>query len=141
MQGEPAILIPFFGMMLLTGIVWVYMYVRRLSYNFANRVHPQSLTTPEAVARLLPESVNNPSYNLKNLFELPVLFYAVCLYLYVAGGADAGHIFCAYAFLGLRIVHSAIHCTVNRVVPRFFVYIAAAIFLWVMVVRSALQLL
>src|SRR5688572_21032606 len=128
-------------MMLLTGIVWVYMYVRRLSYNFANRVHPQSLTTPEAVARLLPGSVNNPSYNLKNLFELPVLFYAVSLYLYVVDGADAGHIFCAYAFLGLRIVHSAIHCTVNQVVPRFFVYIAAAFFLWVMVARSALQLL
>jgi hypothetical protein len=132
------ILPPLFAMMLLTLLVWVYMYARRLAYLGAQRIDAQALTTPEKLNALLPESVNNASNNLKNLFELPVLFYAVCLYLYASHGVGALDVYCAWAFVALRTLHSVVHCSVNTVLLRFGTHFLAATVLWTMVVRAAL---
>jgi len=134
------IYMPFFGVMLLTLVVWTYMYVRRLTWIATNRPDLALVSTPEKLAQTIPQRVNLPSDNLKNLFEMPILFYAVCLYLSWSGNVDPVHIFCAYAFLVLRVAHSAIHCTLNYVPARFLAYVLSASCLWIMVVRSALQL-
>lgn len=126
-------------MMLLTALVWAYMYTRRLAYIKANRIPPQELTTPEKAAKLLPEAVALPANNLRNLLELPVLFYALCLYLYMTGSADGLHVAAAWIFLALRTVHSVIHCTINTVVLRFLSYFAAALVLWFMLARVLLS--
>ena len=133
------ILPPFFAMMLVTLLVWGYMYARRLAYVRAQHIDAQALATPEKLNALLPESINTASNNLKNLFELPVLFYAVCLYLYASHGVDALNVYCAWAFVAFRALHSVVHCTANSVLPRFGAYLLAAIALWTMVVRSALS--
>jgi hypothetical protein len=133
-----AILGPFLGMMLLTAIVWAYMYTRRLTYIKANRIPPQELTTPEKAANLLPETVALPANNLRNLLELPVLFYALCLYLFVTNSADSLHVVSAWVFVAFRAAHSIIHCTVNIVVLRFLSYFAAALVLWFMLARALL---
>lgn len=78
---QTAIFGPFFAMMLLTLLVWVYMYVRRIGFITSNNIRPQDLAAPGELARLSPAAVSNPSDNLKNLFEIPVLFYALVLYL------------------------------------------------------------
>ncbi len=131
--------VPFLGMMLLTLVVWLYMYVRRLAWLAANGPENEQIDTPEKLNALLPDLVNRPSNNLKNLFELPVLFYALCLYLALAEQVDGVHVACAWGFFVLRAVHSAIHCTINLVPLRFAAYLLAALFLWTMVVRAALD--
>jgi hypothetical protein len=98
----------------------------------------QVYTTPDKTAELLPEEVNYPAYNLKNLFELPVLFYALCLYFYVTATASGVDVFAAWLFLLFRIIHSAIHCTANIVMARFVAYSAAALSLWFMLGRAVL---
>ncbi len=80
----------------------------------------------------------NPANNLKNLFELPVLFYALVLLLLQTGQVDSVYTLCAFGFFVTRVVHSAIHCTYNRVMHRFSVYCISSLFLWAMVVRAAL---
>ncbi len=140
MAGE-AIFGPFFGMILLTFVVWVYMYARRLSYVKANRIAAQRLTTSAKRDEIIPEEVSYPAYNLRNLFELPVLFYAVCLYLYATQRVDTVFVAAAWLFLALRTVHSAIHCTTNVVVARFTVYMCSALVLWFIVLRAAAQFL
>ena len=139
MDDSQAILLPFLGMMLLTALVWVYMYARRLTYIKTNKIPPQDLATPEKAAVLLPEAVALPANNLRNLLELPVVFYALCLYLYVTGSADGVHLAAAWAFVALRTMHSIIHCTVNVVVLRFLSYFAAALVLWFMLGRAVLS--
>lgn len=139
MAENGAILAPFLGLMLLTALVWTYMYVRRLAYIKTQKIPPQELTTPEKAAKLLPEPVALPANNLRNLLELPVLFYALCLFLYVTGWADALHVASAWLFVALRVVHSAIHCTVNIVMLRFLSYFAAALVLWFMLARVLLR--
>ena len=69
-----------------------------------------------------------------NLLELPMLFYVVCIVLYVTAGASTVTIALAWAFVVLRVVHSAIHLTYNRVLHRLAVFTAsnaALIVLWV----------
>lgn len=133
------ILIPFFGMMLLTLVVWVYMYVRRLSWFFANPELGAEIRSPEQLNTVIPEPINRSSNNLKNLFELPVLFYVLCLYLLLLQQVDTLHIYCAYGFLVLRALHSIVHCTANIVLLRFGLYLLASLCLWMMVLRAALR--
>ena len=136
---DPAIFGPFIGMMLLTFVVWLVMYARRLSYLFKNKIDYRAINTREKAAGLVPEQISYASDNLKNLFEFPVLFYALCLYLYVSGSVDTMYLVAAWWFFGFRVVHSYIHCTSNVVPHRFGTYMLAAFALWFMVLRAAIQ--
>jgi len=133
---QTAIVLPFVGTMLLTIVVWFYMYARRIPFIMRNRFTPQQLT-PSELARLSPPEVANPSDNLKNLFELPTVFYAVVLYLYVARQVDGPYLGAAWIFFGFRVLHSAVHCTFNFVPLRFWLYAISAVALWFMVLRIA----
>lgn len=130
------ILLPMLGMMLLTAVVWFVLYARRIPAMQKARKPAQAYTTPDKLDEFLPAEVNFPAYNLKNLFELPVLFYALCLYFYVTATAGTVEVFAAWLFLLFRIAHSAIHCTVNIVMARFIAYSAAALALWFMLGRA-----
>ena len=96
---QTAIFGPLLALMLLTLLVWTYMYVRRIGFIRRERIDPRQLEIPGELARLTPAAVSNPSDNLKNLFELPVLFYALALLLFVTGlRVDATYVAAAWAF-------------------------------------------
>ena len=133
------ILQPMVGMMLLTAVVWFYMYARRIPAMRNTRVPVQTYTTPEKATELLPATVNYSAYNLKNLFELPVLFYALCLTLYVTDSVDMAYLIAAWVFLFFRVLHSVVHCTVNIVILRFYLYAAGALVLWFMLLRATID--
>jgi len=137
-MNQTAIIFPFVGTMLLTMVVWIYMYARRIPFIMRNQFPPEQLT-PLEFARLSPPAVANPSDNLKNLFELPAIFYAVVLYLYATQQVDGSYLVAAWIFFGFRVLHSAVHCTFNFVPLRFCLYLISALALWFMVVRIALQ--
>jgi hypothetical protein len=131
---------PFLATMLLTLVVWGYMYGRRLLFIFSNRLDSRQMT-PLELARLSPPGVSSPSDNLKNLFELPTVFYAVVLYLYVTNQVDASYLIAAWGFFLFRVLHSAVHCTFNFIPLRFVLYVISAGALWFMVLRAALTAL
>ena len=83
--------------------------------------------------------MSNPSDNLKNLFEIPVLFYALALYLFVTNHVDDTYVSAAWIFVAFRVFHSAVHCTVNIVTLRFYLYLASTLALWFMAIRAALS--
>jgi hypothetical protein len=135
-MNNELILQPMLGVMLLTAIVWFVMYAKRIPAMKKVRIPAQAYTTPEKVAELLPEAVNYPANNLKNLFELPVLFYGLCLFLYVTNSVDTGYVIAAWVFFAFRVMHSFVHCTSNVVMMRFYLYSAAALALWFMLGRA-----
>jgi hypothetical protein len=137
-MASEAIFGPLLAMMLLTLVVWVYMYIRRIHFIATSKLRPQDLATPGELVRLSPPAVSNPSDNLKNLFELPVLFYGLTLYLFATGRADAGYVYAGWIFVAFRAIHSAVHCTVNIVLLRFWLYAISAAALWFMIARAAL---
>jgi hypothetical protein len=129
---------PFFAMILLTLAVWVYMYVRRLHFITSRNIDPQDLAVPNALAQQAPAAVATPSDNLKNLFEMPVLFYALALYLFATGQVDANYVSAAWVFVAFRTLHSIVHSTFNRVSLRFGLYMVSSFALWFIAVRAAL---
>lgn len=137
---QTAIFAPFLTTMLLTLIVWFYMYSKRIPLIQKSKVDANTLTAAE-LARISPPAVSNPSDNLKNLFELPTLFYGLVLYLFVSGKVDETYLITAWVFAGFRILHSAVHCTVNIVMLRFSLYCISALALWFMLLRAAWDVL
>lgn len=131
-----ALTLPLLGMLTLTMLVWVLLFIKRMNYISANKINAQDMKTPEQVQQLIPGEVAAPGNNLKNLAELPVVFYAICLYLTAAVQVDDIHYYCAWIFLVFRIIHSIIHCTYNQVMHRFAAYVISSIALWIMVVRA-----
>ena len=135
---QTAIFGPFFATLFLTFLVWVYMYIRRIHFITSSKLSPKDLAVPGALAQLSPPSVSNPSDNLKNLFEIPVLFYALVLYLFVTHQVDTVYVTAAWAFVALRALHSAVHCTFNLVLLRFYLYLFGTLAVGFIAVRAAL---
>jgi len=138
-MAQETIFGPFFAMMLLTLLVWAYMYIRRIRFITKSNLRPQDLAVPGALAQLSPAAVSNPSDNLKNLFEIPVLFYALVLYLFARGQVDAVYLSAAWVFVVFRVLHSAVHCTFNTVMLRFYLYLIATLAVWFMLGRAMLH--
>lgn len=135
---QNAIFSPFFAMVFITLIVWVYMYIRRISFITSKKLNPKELE-PAAFAQISPPSVSNPSDNLKNLFEIPVIFYTLTLYLFVTKQVDAVYVNAAWVFVAFRALHSAVHCTFNLIMLRFYLYLFATMAIWFIAIRAALN--
>ena len=138
-MDQAAIFRPFVATMLLTLAVWLYMFAQRIPFLVRSGLISRRLT-PAEFAQLSPPAVATPADNLRNLFEMPVIFYAVVLCLYALQKVDAAYVNAAWVFFGFRVLHSAVHCTFNHVPLRFFLYLVASLALAFMVLRLALQL-
>ena len=139
MSFQP-ILLPLLAQVFLTFAVWVYMYVLRLAEIRRKAIDPQELQDSARAQSLLTDSAN-PSNNLKNLFELPVLFYLAVLLSLVLMIQDVLLVRLAWGFVMLRAVHSMVHCTYNRVMHRFMAYAISCLFLLLMWFRLASYIL
>jgi hypothetical protein len=135
---QTAIFSPFFATIILTMTVWIYLYIRRLPFILSLKIDQQELAAPGMLEKLSPPSVINPSDNFKNLFEIPVLFYAIVLYLFVTNQVDSIYLNAAWIFVGFRVIHSIIHCTFNLIPLRFAAYVVSTFTVWFMVIRAAL---
>jgi len=130
------ILIPLLVQVLLTFIVWTYLFARRIPEIMRRSIDPQKLRDRAQAHALMPDSAD-ASNNLKNLFELPVLFYVALLLSLVLMIQDMLLVQLAWGFVSLRIVHSAIHCSYNNVNHRFAAYALSCVFLLLMWLRLA----
>ncbi|MBW4534691.1 MAG: MAPEG family protein [Pleurocapsa minor HA4230-MV1] len=134
---QNAIFSPFLAMMFLTFLVWVYLYIRRISFITSKKISSQDLSVPGTLAQISPPSVSNPSDNFKNLFEIPVLFYVLVLYLFITQQVDNVYVNAAWIFVAFRALHSAVHCTFNLIMLRFYLYLIATLALWFMLFRAS----
>ena len=83
MSERTAILWPMCAQAGLVALVWVRLYAVRLTEIRTRRIDPQQLARADEAVKLLAN--NSAADNLRNLFEIPVLFFAICLALYVTG--------------------------------------------------------
>jgi hypothetical protein len=121
------LLMPLLAMVALTLLVWVRLYAVRIPEMKRSRIDPQRLAG-SADKHLLKDT--RASDNFINLFEVPVLFYVLVLATVQAGVSDGALLVLAWAFVGLRVLHSLIQCSYNRVMHRFAVYALATVTLF-----------
>lgn len=80
----------------------------------------------------VPDRVRLPTRNLANLFEMPVLFYVLCLALFVSGHVTPLQVTLAWIFVGLRTAHSIVHISINNVPLRLVAFAASSVTLTIM---------
>ena len=124
-MNHSPILWPVLAQVLLTAVVWVRMFTARVAEMRARRIKPQEVATSRAIAEKLQNT--QAADNFRNLFEVPVLFYAVCAMLVAIDAVTTPQLVLAWLFVGLRCAHSVIQLTYNRVMHRFGVYLASTL--------------
>ncbi len=111
---------PAFTLVLLTFSVMIRMLMNRIAQMKANKIHPQSISTSSEVAAKMKDS--RAADNFRNLFETPVLFYAAMFFAQVSQPENKILLIMAWLYVALRIVHSIIQCSYNKVMHRFYVF-------------------
>ena len=120
MMNQTAIFYPIAVMMLLVVIVTCLMLKERMVEMKAFKIHPNTVASSSQMNAVLKNT--RAADNYKNVFEMPVLFYALCLALYATQSVSQGFLWAAWAYVALRVLHSVIHIAYNNVMHRFSVF-------------------
>ena len=107
------IFVPMYFMVLLTASVFLLGTLIKFKNVLVDKSHTGSelmkISLPGSAAQITKQA----DRNLTNLFEFPILFYAICIVLYISGKVDSFSILLAYWFVGLRFAHSLYHIFIN----------------------------
>ena len=136
-MDKTSILFPMVALVTLTFAVLLLIPVRRFRAGIAGQILYDDFKYGES-ARVPPE-VSIPNRNMMNLLELPLLFYVGCLIYLVIGRVDEYALVLAWLYVGLRVVHSAIHVTYNRVRHRLIAFALSNVILvmfWTNLIRN-----
>ncbi len=84
---------------------------------------------------VLPASVNWKAHNYTHLLEQPTLFYATVVIIALLGPTPLDGLL-AWAYVGLRIIHSLWQGTVNRIPVRLTIFALSTVCLIILAARA-----
>jgi hypothetical protein len=121
-----------------TMVMWFWLYGARIPALSAAKVDPDDLVHDPTrnLDQLLPPQVMWKAHNYNHLHEAPTVFYAVALTLALVGAGDGFNAELGWAYLVLRVIHSLIQATVNKVKLRFAVFACSSFVLMALVFRA-----
>ena len=134
-----AILTPVIALITWSLVMWTWMYATRIPAMGKANIEPDDARHPGSL-NVLPSNVRSVADNYNHLHEQPTIFYALCFYLALSGGADGLAVNLAWAYVLLRVVHSFVQSIGNKVMLRFPVFALSSIVLIVMTVRALMAL-
>jgi hypothetical protein len=132
-------LTPVLALIVLSLLVWIWMYATRIPAMQRAGIDPQRARHPGSLDGL-PSAARQVADNYNHLMEQPTIFYALCFYIVLAGHSDALNIYLAWTYVGLRVVHTLLQCTINNVTLRFAVFSLSTLALMVMAAREVVAL-
>ncbi|MFN5758538.1 MAG: MAPEG family protein [Sphingomonadaceae bacterium] len=123
-----------------TMVMWVWMYATRLPAMTAAKLDPDELVRQggKTLDQLLPAQTQWKAHNYNHLHEAPTVFYAVALALALMGQGNGLNATLAWAYVGLRIVHSLVQATINKVMIRFLLFSLSSLVLIALVVHTVM---
>jgi hypothetical protein len=136
------ILKPAVVLMAWTMVMWLWMYATRIPAMGKARVDPDRLVNDPDMTldRALPPQVQWKAHNYNHLHEAPTVFYAVAIVLAIIGQGDGFNAQLAWTYVALRVVHSLIQATLNKVMARFAVFALSSLVLIALIVRAVTAL-
>lgn len=132
------ILKPVVALVLWSLVMWLWLYATRIPAMQKLKIPLDPNKPPGELAAQLPPNVRWKADNYNHLMEQPTIFYATALALALAQAGDGLNATLAWAYVGLRVVHSLIQATVNVIMLRWAVFTAASVVLVVLAVRAAM---
>jgi len=133
-------LTPVLALILWTFVMWIWMYKRRIPAMNAISKNPQKFIDDPELWEKMPSSAKNVADNYNHLHEQPVIFYALMFYISLNTQADDIYMYLAWAYVAIRVVHSLIQVTTNKVMHRFSLFALGTVVLMVMGLRAAIGL-
>lgn len=136
------ILQPIVALAIWTMVMWLWMYATRIpAMNRSDQIeNPAKMvgSTGASLRAQLPDRVNWKADNYNHLHEQPTLFYAVALILAMVGLGDGLNALLAWIYVGLRVAHSLVQVTANRVLVRFVLFALSSLVLTAMITHAAM---
>jgi len=119
--------------------VWFWMYVDRFALIRRQPPSAADFATNAAAARYF-EPVEFPASNLRNLLEMPPLYFALVPLLMITHHANHIQVTLAWIYVALRVLHSILHIVVRRVPARFVAYAVSCAVLSAMWIGFAIDM-
>ena len=134
------ILQPVVALVLWSLVMWVWLYATRIPAMQKAKVPLDPNLTSADLAAAIPANVRWKADNYNHLMEQPTIFYATALALAVAGHGDGLNLMLAWGYVGLRVAHSLVQATVNIIMLRWALFMAASLALVALAIRAAITL-
>ena len=136
MPSNAEFLTPVLVLVAWTFVMWLWMYATRIPAMKAAGIDPQEAAHPGTWAHRLRPGVRSVADNYNHLHEQPTIFYALMFFAALTGGADVTALRLAWAYVLLRVVHSLVQATFNRVIVRFSIFATASAVLMAFTIRE-----
>lgn len=144
MHNYSPILAPVVALVAWTLIMLVWLAIARRRAFAAMGISWSSIPRGSRGANLdgkAPDEAQWPSHNYSHLMEQPTLFYAIAIVLALMNFGGGINLYLAWAYVGLRIVHSIVQSTVNIVPIRFTIFALATFCLVGLTVHAGFRIL
>lgn len=141
------ILAPVVALIAWTLVVWVWMYATRLPAMSRARIDGTKLVGTNGTglrADMVAGGEERASWvadNYNHLHEQPTVFYAIAFVHALVGTGDGLNLQIAWAYVALRIVHSLVQNTFNRVLIRFSVFVLSSLCAIALTIHAGMALL
>ena len=134
------ILQPLVALMAWTMVMWLWMYVTRIPAMSRAKIDTANLTggTGKDLDGVVPAKVQWKAHNYNHLHEAPTLFYAVGLVLALIGQGDGMNALIAWIYVGLRVIHSLVQVTANKVMVRFVLFALSSLVLIALIIHAGM---
>jgi hypothetical protein len=124
-------------------VMYIWMYAARLTAMKRAGISLKGRrgTRGAALEGVIPDEANWKAHNYAHLMEQPTIFYAIVFALVLMRFDGPVNAYIAWAYVGLRVIHSLIQATVNIVVYRFLVFTLSSLCLIALTIHAALRLI
>ena len=132
------ILAPVMALVLWTLVMWVWLYATRIPAMRKARTRLEPRLPRDQLLGGLPPEVRWKADNYNHLMEQPTLFYAVALTLAFVGEGSGLNAWLAWAYVGIRVVHSLVQALANIIMVRFLIFMVGSLVLLALAIQAAL---
>jgi len=142
-MNHSPLLAPIVALVAWSLVMYIWMYVARITAMKRAGISLKGRrgTRGGALDGVLPDEANWKAHNYAHLMEQPTIFYAIIIALILMGFDDPINVYLAWAYVGLRVVHSLIQATVNIVAYRFLIFTLSSLCLIGLTTHAAIFLI
>ena len=135
-------LMPVLALIFWSLIIWCIMYARRIPAMQKARIAPDTARSPDGEWKSkLPERAQFAAHNYNHLMEQPTIFYALMFAAVLMEATTSLTLYFAWGYVALRVAHSLVQISSNKVMLRFGLFTLSTLALITMTVITALQVL
>ena len=123
-----------------TMVMWIWMYATRIPAMNKAKIDTKNLVggSGKDLDAVIDPKVQWIAHNYNHLHEAPTVFYAVALALAMIGQGDGLNAQLGWAYVVLRVLHSLVQATSNRVMVRFALFALSSLALMALTVHLLL---